>query len=380
VNKKKPQNQLGNIIFVVILCLAWFAIGWIANGRLMNRDTELIDVAFQKIVDESIYNQSDELNLSYAAIRGMLSEINDPYAELIEPHAAQALIDTFAGKTGVIGLYAENIEGQVVVLLVFQDGPADIAGIEQGDVILSIDGIELDEDSDSSETGLLIRGAPDEPVELEILRKGETYTYSIVRQQREFVSVRMLPEGIGYISLNGFNVTASQSMKEELKSILDENPSGLIWDLRVNEGGDMLATQEILSYFIEDGLLFSAELTDGRTEEFYALGNALVADIPLVVLMDHGTYSAAETAAIAIADHGRGITLGSTSYGKGIIQATLPLVNDVMLQMTVARWNSPTGENYHERGVVPQYFVEDDKQTEKDEVIEKAIEILGAIP
>ena len=139
----------------------------------------------------------------------------------------------------------------------------------------------------------------------------------------------------------------------------------------------MQSAQAILSYFIEDGLLFSAELTKGRMVEFEALGDALVPDLPLVVLMDGTTYSAAETSAAAIAESGRGITIGSKSYGKGIIQATMPLVDGAMLQMTIAKWYSPNGEWYHERGVSPQVLVVDDPNTEIDELIQKALEILA---
>ncbi len=139
----------------------------------------------------------------------------------------------------------------------------------------------------------------------------------------------------------------------------------------------MQAAQDILSYFIEDGLLFSAELTHGRTVQFFPKGKAIAADIPLVVLMDPTTYSAAETCAAAIAETGRGETVGSNSYGKGVIQATVPLLDDALLQMTIARWLSPDGEWYQERGVSPQIEMIDDPTTETDELLQKAIEILS---
>lgn len=229
----------------------------------------------------------------------MLGTIDDPYAELIEPEAAHNFTDTFTGQTGVVGLYAENQGDRVVISIVFPDGPADKAGLRVEDVILAIDGVTLDNETDSSETGLMIRGSPGTTVHLTTLRDNQVLEYDLIRQVREYVTSRMLPEGIGYLTLNAFNRTASQQMNEALQALLEQNPVGLIWDLRNNEGGDMLAAQEILSYFIEDGLLFSAELTQDRTVRFFAKGKAIAADVPLVVLMDKTTYSDAETCAAA---------------------------------------------------------------------------------
>jgi carboxyl-terminal processing protease len=306
----------------------------------------------------------------------MLGTIDDPYAELIEPNAANNFTNTFAGQTGVVGLYAENKADQVVISIVFPNGPADQAGLRVGDVILAIDGLNLDKDADSSETGLMIRGTPGTTVHLKIERDGQVLEYDLIRQLREFVSYRMLPDGIGYIALNAFNRTASQQMKQGLQALLAQKPAGLIWDLRNNEGGDMQAAKDILSYFIQDGLLFTAELTRGRIVEFRATGNAIAAELPLVVLMDKTSYSAAETCAAAIAETGRGKTIGSNSFGKGVIQATVPLKDDTLLQMTIAKWRSPGGEWYQERGVPPQIEASDDPATEIDELIQSAVKIL----
>ncbi len=365
-----------DLVWIACLCAGFFGLGWLVNDRLGNVSEQLIVSAHQKIRSESYFNQASAQELANAAVRGMLAEINDPYAELIEPEAAQDLLDTFAGKTGVVGLYAENRDGQVVIGIVFPESAAEKAGLRAGDVILSIDGVKLDNETDSSETGLLIRGAPGTSVRLEIMRQGQTQVVEVIRQERQFVASRMLPGKVAYLSLNAFNKTASAHLKLALEELLAQEPAGLIWDLRENEGGDMQAAQEMLSYFIDDGLLFTAELTGGRRVPFHARGAAIAPDLPLVVLMDHSTYSAGETAAAAIAELGRGVTVGSATYGKGLIQATMPLKSGALLQMTIARWLSPKGEWFQERGVPPQVEVLDDPQTEADEVLEKGIQVL----
>jgi carboxyl-terminal processing protease len=308
----------------------------------------------------------------------MLAQIDDPYAELIEPQAAANFTTTFSGQTGVVGLYAENRDNEVVVAIVFPNSPAAQAGLAVGDVILSIDHLALDPDTDSSETGLRIRGAPGTRVHLQVRRQGQVHEFDLVRQVRTYVSFRLLSGGVGYIALTAFNHTAAEQMKEALDIVLALQPAGLVWDLRNNEGGDMLAAQRILSYFIEDGVLFSAELTRGRTVRFMAQGKAIAADLPLVVLIDQTTYSAAETCAATIAETGRGLTLGSASYGKGVIQATTPLTQGAMLQMTIARWLSPSGSWVQGRGLSPQVEVRDDPATAADEVLQQAVETLAA--
>ena len=186
----------------------------------------------------------------------MLTTIYDPYAELIEPKAAQNFANTFAGQTGVVGLYAENKAGLAVITLVYPNTPAQKAGIHIGDVIHSIDNVPLDSDADLSEIGLMLRGLPDTIVHLKILHDDQYLQYDLTREVQKFVTSHMLPGGIGYIASYAFNQTASQQMKEALQSLLAQSPTGLIWDLRNNEGGDMQAAQEMLSLIIKDGLLF----------------------------------------------------------------------------------------------------------------------------
>ncbi len=371
------RKHLFKLLGIIALCAASFGAGLWAAGRVKSPDEKLMDAAFSRITNDSLFNQHTGRDLSYAAIRGMLATIDDPYAELIEPMAAQNFTSTFSGQTGVIGLYAENKAGQVAITIVFPNGPAAQAGLQVGDVILAIDGVTLDQYVDSSEAGLMIRGSPGTTVRLKIQRDDQILEYDVIRQVREYVASRMLPGGIGYISLNAFNRTASQQMKDGLAALMAQKPTGLIWDLRSNEGGDMQAAQDILSDFIQEGLLFTAELTHGRTVQFLAKGDPIAADIPLVVLMDKTTYSAAETCAAAIAETGRGTTIGSNSFGKGVIQATIPLLDNTLLQMTIAKWRSPSGEWYQGGGVAPQIEVSDDPATEADEPLQRAVDVLS---
>ncbi len=365
---------------VAILCGLSFFAGWYLRDSARDPGQKLLDAAYGQITQQSVFNQRTGQELANAGIRGILGVIDDPYAELIEPEAAHNFTNTFTGRTGVVGLYANNENGQVIITIVYPGGAAQAAGIRVGDILLAIDGQELDADTDSSEAGLLMRGVPDTSLHLKTRRGGQVLEYDLVRKEQQFIATRMLPGNVGYIALMAYNQTASRQMKTALQELLAQNPSGLVWDLRNNEGGDMQAAQQILSYFVDDGLLFSAQLAPGQMIPFRALGGALTPDLPMVVLVDHTTYSAAETSAAAIAETGRGKTVGSTTYGKGVIQATIPLGQDTMLQMTVARWYSPNGEWYHHRGVTPQISAADDPATEADELIEAGLQALQGAP
>lgn len=366
------------LVLVVLLCSLSFAAGGWFQSRRGGLEEKLIRGAYRQIAENSLYNQQSGIELAYAAVRGMLGVTGDAYAELIEPGAASNFMNTFAGRTGVVGLYAENRDRQVVITIVYPDGPAERAGVQVGDVILAIDGARLDQTVDSSEAGLLMRGEPGTELKLRILRGSRELEFNLQREERNFVSARMLPSGAGYLSLTAFNRIAVEQMRENLDLLLAQDPSGLVWDLRNNEGGDMQAAQEILSLFIDDGLLFSASLTRERVVEFRAKGGAPASELPLVVLIDQTSYSAAETCAAAVAETGRGVTLGSATYGKGVIQATIPLEEGAMLQMTIAKWLSPGGEWYDGRGVAPMVDMLDDPATATDELLEKAVDILLA--
>ena len=264
----------------------------------------------------------------------------------------------------------------MAVSVIFPDEPAGQAGLQVGDVILAVDGVEIDTDTSNAEATLLLRGPVGTPARFVVRRGKETLKFDPIRKERTIVSAHMLPEGIAYLAQYTFTTNASQKVKEALQELLTQNPKGLIWDLSSNGGGSMEAAQEILSYFIPDGLLFTAELKGEKQRRFMAKGGAIAAEIPLVVLVGERTYSAAEASAAAIAETGRGILIGSTTYGKGTIQATYPLSEEALLQMTIAKWLSPTGQWYEGRGITPEIVVHDDESTKEEQVLRFAVDYL----
>jgi carboxyl-terminal processing protease len=370
------RKQVTNFLALLVLCATWFAIGWVVRSQRLGPEITLVEQVRQRLLSEYPGELPASRELTYAAIRGMLHRLGDPHAALLEPAISQRFHADFAGQSGVVGLYPEKLNGQMVVEVVFPGEPADRAGLQVGDIILSVDGVEFDNETTAAEAILLIRGPVGTAAQFVVQRGQDVLEFDPIRQERAIVSARMLDGEIAHLAQYTFTTNAAQEVKQALQELLAQRPQGLIWDLRSNGGGSMDTTQDILSCFIEDGLLFTAELKGGKQRQYTAHGEAMAADIPLIVLVGERTYSSAETAAVAIRDRERGTVIGCTTHGKGTIQTTVPLVQGCALQMTIAEWLSPTGQAYDERGVPPDIWVSDDESTEEDEALQSAMDYL----
>jgi carboxyl-terminal processing protease len=183
----------------------------------------------------------------------------------------------------------------------------------------------------------------------------------------------MLDDETGYLFLSAFTQNAPQKVRTALHDLLEQHPTVLIWDLRDNRGGSMEAAHQIISYFIEDGLLFTAELKGATQQQFMARGDAVAATIPVVVLINSETQSAAEAAAAAIQEHQRGVLIGAQTHGKSEIQTTVPLGDGSLLHYTIGKILSPTGQWYQGRGVTPDVIVNDERDGQSDAILEAAL-------
>ncbi len=375
------RKKITNAVLLLLIAATWFLIGWTVRSWRLGPDVILVEQARQKLLSQYPGELPTSRELTYAAIRGMLRQVGDPHAALFEPSTSQRFWDDFRGQSGTIGLYAEPLNGEIAVSVVFPAEPADQAGLRPGDVVLSVDGVEFDDTATAAEVQLLIRGPVGAAAHFVIRRDQEILEFDPVRQERLIAEARMLDDQVGYLAQYTFTANASEKVKQALEMLLAQGSKALVWDLRSNGGGSMLAAQEVLSYFIGNGLLFTAELKGGERKPFLANGDGIAAEIPLVVLVGEHTISSAETAAAAIKDRERGILIGSTTFGKGTIQTTDPLIEDSMLHMTVAKWLSPNGQWFDGRGVTPDILVYDNADTEQDEVLQYALDyVLSATP
>ncbi len=370
---KNPRE----IVFVAGLCFIWLLIGWIARGWLQPPDSLLIEQARQALKDSYPSTPPEDRELTYAAIKGMLERTKDPYALLLEPAVGNAYLSDIAGTLGVVGVSPVKRNGQIVADQVLPGQAADRAGLKDGDIILSVDGAKFDENVTEAQAAMLYMAGPISTTAHFVIQRGrEIKSFEVVRQDATFVTSRMLDDGIGYLFLSAFTQNAPQKLRATLQDLLKQNPKALIWDLRDNRGGSIEAAQQILSYFIQDGSLFTVELEGPTQKPFVAQGDAIAAHVPIVVLVNDQTASAAEAAAAAIRERGRGVLVGVQTHGKSEIQTTTSLGDGSMLHFSIGKLLSPTGQWYQGRGLTPDIVINDRRDAQSDMILTSAVDYI----
>lgn len=366
--------RLKEIAFIVVLCAVWFLIGWLARGWLLSPETVLVEEARQTLQNTYPSDVPTDRELTYAAIQGMLDRIDDPYAQLLDPAVGQAYLADFAGASGAVGMSPVKHAGRIMIDQVFPGQAAARAGLRAGDVILSVNGVRFDQDMTEAQAAMLyIAGPVGTTAHFVVQRGSATFELDVTRQDKTLVTAGMLDDETGYLFLSAFTQNAPQKVRTALHDLLEQHPTVLIWDLRDNRGGSMEAAHQIISYFIEDGLLFTAELKGATQQQFMARGDAVAATIPVVVLINSETQSAAEAAAAAIQEHQRGVLIGAQTHGKSEIQTTVPLGDGSLLHYTIGKILSPTGQWYQGRGVTPDVIVNDERDGQSDAILEAAL-------
>lgn len=372
--KNLSRQSIVQAGYFVLISIIWLVIGWTLRSQLISRQTSLDDQVKQIIQRDFPGEIPSDEALSFAAVQGMLGIVEDPYAVVIPPPISLKFAADMAGETGIIGLVPNiNELGQMYIETVVEGSTADQEGVRVGDILLSIDGIPVNAATTVTGSALLFRGPVGERVHLEIERNGEILRFSPVRVERVALEWEILDNGVGYIAQYTFTTNVPQKFEEALTAIMATNPPAVIWDVRFNGGGSMTVAQEVLSFFIEEGALFEVELKDNETRIFSAKGDALAPNVPLYVLVNEFTYSAAETVASVIQETGRGTTIGSTTFGKGTIQNTVFLANDYLFEYTIGYWYTPNGVSYQDVGFEPAISAPDDPETAVDESLETAL-------
>jgi carboxyl-terminal processing protease len=414
MNPKIKYTLIGCVSF--ILLVGMFAVGLLAgwafpigNGTgisgLLNRvesgpvatpDTDTpTDVSslfepfwqtWQIVHDYYVDQPVDDTLLMQGAIRGMLEALDDPHTSYMDPKIYALEEQSLAGEYEGIGAYIDTSGEYVEIISPITGSPAEAAGLKSGDLIVGINGEDM-----TGVSGDLVHskilGPAGTKVTLTIKREDleEPFDVTITRAKIIVPSVesRMLEDedNLAYVRINIFGEDTADDLRSQLRALLKNNPRGLILDLRGNGGGYLDTSIEVVSEFIDSGVVLYEEYGDGSRETYEAKYGGLATEIPLVVLVDEGTASASEITAGAIQDYDRGILVGTTTYGKGSVQNWLALVNDQgAIRVTIARWLTPNGRQINEVGIEPDYvveFTEEDIENENDVQLKKAIELLN---
>ena len=335
------------------------------------------------LIEEKFYTEKplDYQEMTYGAIRGMVASLGDHNTVFLTPAQADMFDEDLQGEFGGIGVTVSMTEeGQLRVVKLIPGAPAESAGLKAGDVILEVDGKRI-EDMDMTEAISRIRGPKGSKVRLLIQRLGDTFEVTIERAVIEIPAVesRMLDKGIAYLSLWECNARTAQVVRQSLEQLMQENPRGLILDLRGNPGGYLYVAERVASEFIDDGLILIERNKDGTEVRHEARKGGCATQIPLVVLVDKATASAAEIIAGAIQDNKRGILIGERTFGKGSVQSTERLSDRSSLRITIAHWLTPNGHQIDGQGLMPDIEVkisDEDLQAQRDPQLERAISYL----
>ena len=293
----------------------------------------------------------------------MLSNLDDPYTRFLDPKEFnQMRIDTSGELTGVgIQIAKDKDSDSIIIISPIEGTPAYEAGIKARDKILSIDNVST-KGLNIEDAVKLIRGRRGTKVKLEILRNGNSFYKSLLRERIELKSVTSkineTKDGllIGYVRLKQFNANASREMKDTLKDLEIKKVSGYVLDLRSNPGGLLESSIDISRQFIDKGIIVSTLSKDGLRETKRGNGKALTKK-PLIVLVNEGSASASEIVSGAIRDNNRGKLVGKKTFGKGLVQSMRTLVDGSGLTVTVAKYLTPNGTDINKFGITPDIEV-----------------------
>lgn len=393
VETKSGFNTLEVLVIVIISIIFGIAVGSSLSffrqeyrGEKVSESLQELITVYQDILD-TYYKDVDEADLVDAAVDGMLSSLDDPYSTYMDEDSASTFNETVDGSYVGIGVTIRiKDNGEVAIIDVTKNSPADDANIKIGDTILSLDGKSVSGLS-LKEIGSIVKGDSNSKLKMVLVRNNEKITKTVTRGTVDIVSVSSdvfvrKKNKVGYISISSFAANTYKQFKKELKKVEKKNINSLIIDVRSNPGGHLSQTRDILELFLKKNktlyqVEFKGEITKikdkTKTSRTY----------PIVVLINSSSASAAEILATAFQESYSDATLiGEKTYGKGTIQTAYSLSDGSTLKYTTDKWLTPSGKSIDGKGVTPdevvllttEYF--ESPMTENDLQLQTALSIL----
>ena len=374
---RRIKSALITLILAVSLTLS-FGAGCTIGTSTVSSDVggidvveEAWDIIFRNYIDRE---KLDTSTMSGGAIKGMIEVLDDPYTSYVGKEAYEMSVGRLEGKFEGIGAYVGMRDEQIIIIAPIPGSPAAEAGVMPGDVILEVDGNSTS-GLNLEETVLQVRGPRGTTVTLLILHEGETQPVEIkiIRAEIKVPSVHYeMKDDIAYIRINYFTERTSTELSTVVKSLSQDEASGIILDLRRNPGGILEVVVDVVSYFLDDGVVvYAADVRGGRTP-YSVKPKSVTTDLPMVVLTDNFSASGSEVLAGALQDHARAVIAGTITYGKGSINALYKLKDGSGLYITTSRWLTPNGHLIEGEGIKPDYEIE----LEGEDAIQWAIQYL----
>lgn len=365
-----------------------------ASGQISTKEGSAIDASvvrklqsLEDVIDRYYYlGEVTDEELQNGLYKGLLQALGDPYSEYYSAQELEALMQQTEGIYFGIGAYISldtntslpKISGTI------SGAPAEKVDLRSNDLIYEVDGVST-YGMTLTEVVSLIKGPENTDVVLTIVREGAAdymdVTVTRARVETRTVEYEMLEDGMAYIQVTEFDEVSITQFSDALTAAKASGMKGMILDLRANPGGSVNAVVEMCRMILPKGMIVYTENKNGKREE-YTCNGANKLDVPLVVLVDMNSASASEIMAGAIKDHGLGTLVGTTTFGKGIVQQIRPLEDGSAVKVTISAYYTPNGNNIHGIGIEPDVVCEFDgeayygSEDHPDNQLEKAKEVL----
>jgi len=324
------------------------------QARLLAEVMERVKRDFVEPIDDSVLLES--------AIRGMVRDL-DSHSEFLDADEYREIrISTTGSYTGV-GIEVSQADGIITVITPLVGSPAARADIRSGDQIIAIDAVSVDP-ANLQDAIARMRGRPGSRISVTVQRDGEAISHEMRRETIRVASVyyEELSPSYGYVRVSQFNDKTARELGRAIDALQESQGGmldGLILDLRNNPGGVLDAAVDVSDLFLDSGLIVTA---NGRTPDARFIRSAHHGDVlggaELVVLVNDGSASASEIVAGALQDHSRAVVIGTTTFGKGLVQTVMPLSKGRAIKLTTSRYYTPSGDSIHEVGITPDVYVE----------------------
>ena len=396
MNNERIKKIYRTVMLIIIVALITFVItsafmynklgtsGFI-NSNISGVNAEIIKKirAVKSILDSKYVSEVNEEELLDSAIKGYVSGLGDEYTQYFTKEEMESFSSQIEGNYVGIGVYMiEDTENNtIVVLYPIEGSPAEKAGLQSGDIIKKVDGIEITgEDFENISTN--IKGKEGSKVSLEIERNGQKLTFEIERKKIDLYPIEseLLESNIGYINITSFDSNCAKEFKTVYNNLEKANISSLIIDLRNNTGGIVSEALEIADYILDKNQVILVTKDKDGNEEIEKSKKKPIVNVPIVVLSNENTASASEILVGALKDNGKATIVGETTYGKGVIQELITLSDGTGIKVTTEEYYTPNRSKINKVGITPDVEVAstDDiiVEMEQDKQLQEAIKIL----
>ena len=339
--------------------------------------------SLEDLIDEYYLNETDDEQLAQGVYKGLIEGLGDQYSYYYTPEEYTEEKETSQGSYAGIGILMQSLEdGTILIVECYDNAPGKEAGLLAGDIITRVDDIDVTE-VELSEVVAHIREKVEGSIEMTVLRgegekqKSLDITVPVTNVELPSVYSEMLEDDIGYIQITEFKSVTYHQFTDAYEQLQSDGMKSLVVDLRDNPGGYVDVVCDILREILPEGIIFYTEDKHGEREEFFSEGDSPIS-IPLAVLVNGDSASASEIFAGAVKDYEIGTVVGTTTYGKGVVQSIRAYPDGSAVKLTTSHYYTPKGHDIHDVGIEPDVIVEEEEG--RDLQLEKACEILDAEP